>query len=74
MKKTTTYLILFLAPFFLKAQNLVTSYKDLGDKAFANHGYYAASVYYQKIVDYQESANEAKPYQANTKTKKTKYS
>ncbi len=67
-------MMLFLAPFFSQAQNLVTDFKDLGDKAFANKEYYAASVYYQKVVDSQQEKNEDKPYQAHTKTKKAKFS
>lgn len=66
MKKVATLSILFLVPFFLKAQYLVTDYRDLGDKAFANKDYYAASVYYQKIVDNQHGEGEAKPYQGHS--------
>ncbi len=61
MKKTATFLILFLPPFFLKAQ-LITDYKVLGDKAFANKDYYAASVYYQKVTKDEPNGAEAKPF------------
>ncbi|RYY28116.1 MAG: hypothetical protein EOP41_03335, partial [Sphingobacteriaceae bacterium] len=75
MKKTTTLLMLFLAPFFLKAQNLITDFKDLGDKAFANKEYYAASVYYQKVIDNQHiDKDDNKPYQAKIKVRKMKFS
>lgn len=75
MKKITTLLILFLAPFFLKAQNLVTDFKDLADKAFANKDYYAAAVYYQKVVDNQQDEKaDSKPYEAHIKVKKSKFS
>lgn len=73
MKKIATFLILFLAPFFLEAQQLVTNYKDLGDKSFTNKDYYAASVYYQKAINEEQNGNEDKPYQGhNTKLKKAK--
>ncbi len=73
MKKSATLLILFLAPVFLHAQ-AITDYKVLGDKAFAEKDYYAASVYYQKAThDVELNGNESDPYlTTNKRNKKTR--